>query len=216
MCPNGDDSSADPRHSTPKQRGTLNVPLPIHSPYHLRSRPSTPEPQRKKMNDELRALNLQNSSTLPTPSLNSPSSPRSQTFPTQVNMNATDTEELYSLHLEVTSLRLEISALRQRYEVEQRDLQKKVNILRLSVMPPNLLPTSQPTPEPASQPIQHPAPEPVLLTPRSCSRACPRSRSTARPTFLFTAATNFRIHLVDQGHQVHDLVARSSPYSSHS
>ena len=122
MCPDDDDSLSDPRHSTPKLRGTLNLPLPIHSPYPLRSRSSTPKPQ-------------------------------------QIKMNAPDTEELYSLRLEVSSLRSEIAALRQRYEGQS----------------------------PAIVSDAHIAAHSRTFHPTSRSRARPRSPSGVRPTSRFTA-----------------------------
>ena len=43
MFPEGDESLLpDPRHSTPKPRGILNLPLPTRSPYPFRSRSSKP------------------------------------------------------------------------------------------------------------------------------------------------------------------------------
>ena len=96
----GNDSSPDPQHSTPKPRGVLNLPLPPCSPYSLRSCPSESSP------------NPRNAQKL---------------TPTLANLSIDDSEsedaiisrdEGRRLRLEVVSLKLEICALRLQHDEE--------------------------------------------------------------------------------------------------
>ena len=166
MCPNGDYSLPDPRNSTPKPRGSLNLPLPTRSPYPFRSRLSQPEPEDATSlisRDERRHLRLE------IVSLQSEISA----------LRLRHDEELQVIQAELETMRL---ATQNPQPTVQSVIQPAHQPLPQPDSQTVQQPTSQPetpsypTPKPALQPIQHPASQSVpQLASLPVQRPAPRS-----------------------------------------
>ena len=133
MCLDGDDSSSpDPRYSTPKLRGTLNLPLPTRLPYAFRSRPSQPSP-------DLSSLRI-----------NDAEAEDATLFISR--------DEWKRLQLEVASLQSEICSLRLQHDEELKAIRAELKTMSAKptpqpVIPPAEQPAEQPVPQPDSQPV---------------------------------------------------------------
>ena len=131
MFSDGDDSSLpNPRHLTPKLRGTLNLPLPTRSPYAFRSRPSQ----------------------------SSPDPPNALDTPQAEDISFISHEDWGRLQLEVASLQSEICSLRLQHDEELKAIRAELKTMSAKptpqpVIPPAEQPAEQPVPQPDSQPV---------------------------------------------------------------
>ena len=168
MCPDGDYSLPDPRNSTPKPRGSLNLPLPTRSPYPFRSRLSQPSPEPEDATslisrDERRHLRLEIASL------------QSEISALRLRHD----EELQEIRAELKTMRLATKSPQPTARsVMQPAHQSLPQLDSQTVQQPTSQPEtpSQPTLEPASQPIQHPASQSVpqlalLPVPRPAQRS---------------------------------------------
>ena len=148
MFPEGDESSLpDPRHSTPKPRGILNLPLPTRSPYPFRSRSSKP------------------SQDLPNTQLTS--RPEDDT-------SFISRDDWTCLRLEIASLQSEICTLRLKHE-ELKEIRAELETVRLSSQNSAAChATSHPTNRPTNNPSRNTAPARSASNFASQSVSCAR------------------------------------------
>ena len=125
----GDDSSPDPRYSTPKLRGTLYLTLPTRSPYPFRSRPSQPSQDLPEISNTLQLITRPEDAT-----------------------SFISRDDWSRLQLEIASLKSAMCALRLQHE-ELQAIRAELETMQSSQNPQ---PTSQPVMQPAHQPIPQP------------------------------------------------------------